>query len=441
MELAIDEPPSLFLFVEVIGNAMVYYSVNIVILILLLICSALVSGSEVAFFSLSREEIEGCKKDKSKAKQKIATILQSPKKLLATILILNNFINVAFVMLTTMIMWETFGKSPDKTVFILFTAIVTLLLMFFGEVIPKLFANQRNMRLALIMAGPLQLFYNVLHPVSWVLLTYGNFIDKRFQKKSYDPSVHELHKALEITTKYEQTSDEEKEILRGIVNFGTLTVKQIMKSRTDVTVFDKEFSFHELLDKINKSGYSRIPVFQETIDKIDGILYIKDLLPHIDEDETFKWQNLIRSAYFVPETKKIDSLLRDFQEKRVHIAVVVDEYGGTSGLITLEDIIEEIVGEINDEFDDEIVSHSKMDKNTYVFEGKTSLNDFCKVVGVDVSKFDDIKGESESLGGLILEINSTLPSVDERIVYGKYIFTIMAVDNKRIKKIKVQINE
>jgi putative hemolysin len=262
----------------------------------------------------------------------------------------------------------------------------------------------------------------------------GVFYEKRKELgiESEEQAIGKLANAKKILNTANQTA------LRGNANYILGLEREVSKFQEIVTGYNE---ISEALDKINKSGYSRIPVFQETIDKIDGILYIKDLLPHIDEDETFKWQNLIRSAYFVPETKKIDSLLRDFQEKRVHIAVVVDEYGGTSGLITLEDIIEEIVGEINDEFDDEIVSHSKMDKNTYVFEGKTSLNDFCKVVGVDISKFDDIKGESESLGGLILEINSTLPSVDEKIVYGKYVFTIMAVDNKRIKKIKVQINE
>ncbi|MDH5474407.1 MAG: gliding motility-associated protein GldE [Cyclobacteriaceae bacterium] len=441
MELAIDEPPSLFLFIEYISNYFVYYTVNGVILVVLLLFSALISGSEVAFFSLSPEQIDACRKSNNKADKKIGKLLDHPKKLLATILILNNFINVAFVLLSTMIMWKAFGKTPDNLILIVFATIVTLTLMFFGEVIPKLFANQKSLKLATIMASPLQFFYKTVKPLSWLLLTYGNFIDKRFQKKGYDPSVHELHEALEITTKHEETTQEEKEILKGIVNFGTLTVKQVMKSRTEVTAFDMEMGFHELLDKINKSGYSRIPVFVETIDKLEGILYIKDLLPFVDEDEHFNWRELIRPVYFVPETKKIDGLLRNFQEKRVHMALVVDEYGGTSGLITLEDIIEEIVGEINDEFDDENESYRKIDKATYIFEGKTSLNDFCKVVGVDSSFFDDVKGESESLGGLILEINSTLPTANEKVHFDNYVFTVMAVDHKRIKKIKVKINE
>lgn len=439
MEQSIDEPPSLYLFVEFINNSLVYFSVNSVILIVLLLCSALISGSEVAFFSLSQEEIEKCRKSNNKTKQKLGKLLDNPKRLLATILILNNFLNVAFVMFATVVMWKVFGKSPDKGIYVAYFSTVTLTLMFFGEVIPKLFANQKNITLATIMTPSLQFFYKVFKPLSWVLLTYGNFIDKHFQKKGYDTSVDELHKALEITTENEETTEEEKEILKGIMNFGTLTVKQVMKSRTEVTAFDIEIGFHELMDKINKSGYSRIPVFVETIDKIEGILYIKDLLPFVDEDEDFNWRKLIRPVYFVPETKKIDVLLRDFQEKRVHMALVVDEYGGTSGLITLEDIIEEIVGEINDEFDDDDKSYRKIDKYTYIFEGKTSLNDFFKVVGADPSIFDVVKGESESLGGLILEINSTLPTVEEKIHFDKYMFIVMAVDNKRIKKIKVKI--
>ena len=441
METAIDEPPSLLLLVEFISSPFIYYLISSAILVVLLICSAAVSGSEVAFFSLSQEQVEQCRREKSKSKNAIGHLLIHPKRLLATILILNNFINVAFVMLTTMMMWSAFGKTPDQVIFIAYTAVVTLSLMFFGEVIPKLFANQKNLKLATIMASTLLFFDKVLKPLSWVLLTYGNFIDKRFQRKGYDASVDDLNKALEITTEHEQTTEEEKEILKGIVNFGTLTVKQVMISRTDVTAFDIEMGFHELMDKINKSGYSRIPVFVETIDKIEGIIYIKDLLPFIDEEENFNWRELIRPVFFVPETKKIDSLLRDFQEKRVHMALVVDEYGGTSGLITLEDIIEEIVGEINDEFDDDDESYRKMDKDTFVFEGKTSLNDFCKVVGADPSSFDPVKGESESLGGLILEINSVLPSTDEKIHFDKFTFTVMAVDNRRIKKIKVKINE
>lgn len=441
MEAEIDEPPSPYLLAEIINDPFWYFSLNGAILILLLLASALVSGSEVAFFSLSNDDVQKCRHSRNPSKKKIAKMLDNPRRLLATILILNNFVNVAIVMLSTMMVWRTYGKDPDKAILVTFTVILVLSITFFGEIIPKLFASQNNLKLAKSVSNGLYFFDKVFKPLSWVLLNTTGIIDKRFQKKGYDVSVDELHQALEITTKHEKSSEEEKEILKGIVNFGTLTVKQVMRSRVDVTAYEGNLNFHELMDKINKSGYSRIPVFTETIDKIDGILYIKDVLPFVDEEEGYAWQDLLRPAMFVPETKKVDSLLRDFQNKRIHLAVVVDEYGGTSGIITLEDIIEEIVGEINDEFDEEYEHYNKIDNNTYLFEGRTSLNDFSKAIGVDPTDFEQVKGESESLGGLILEIHSTLPSTGEKIIYDNYTFTIMAVDDKRIKRIKVQINE
>jgi putative hemolysin len=281
------------------------------------------------------------------------------------------------------------------------------------------------------------LMNKLLSPVSWLLMTLSNLIEKRIQRKGYNVSVDELNQALEITAEGEAT-EEEKGILKGIVNFGTLSVKQVMKSRVDITAFDMEIDFHELMDQINKTGFSRIPIYNETIDKLEGILYIKDILPHIHESETFPWQEKLRPVYFVPESKKIDDLFRDFQEKQVHMAIVVDEYGGTEGLITMEDIIEEIVGEINDEFDEENeVNYRKIDSNTFIFEGKTSLNDFCKIIQVEGTVFDEIKGESESLGGLLLELNEKLPNAGEKIRFQNFLFTIVAVDNKRIKRVRV----
>jgi len=282
----------------------------------------------------------------------------------------------------------------------------------------------------------MKLAESLFSPLSWLLLSVSNFVEKRIERKDYDVSKEEIHKALEITADGEAT-EEEKEILRGIVNFGTLSVKQVMKSRLEITAFDIDLNFHELMDKINKCGFSRIPIFRETIDKIEGILYIKDLLPYLDKDENFNWHPLLRPGYFVPENKKIDSLLKDFQEKRVHISIVVDEYGGTSGLITLEDIIEEIVGEIRDEFDVDEIAYNKLDENTYVFEGRTSLNDFCKIIDKDPSIFDEVKGESESLAGLILELSSKLPRVGEKIEFRDLVFTVVAVDNRRIKRIRI----
>ena len=441
MEAGLDEPPSPYLLAEIINDPFWYFPLNGVILILLLFASALVSGSEVAFFSLSSDDLMKCKQSKNSSKRKIARMLDNPRRLLATILILNNFVNVAIVMLSTAVMWRTFGKSPEGFILALVTFGITFAIVFFGEVIPKVYATQNNLKLAILVSPTLYFFESLFKPLSWVLVTSTRIIDRRFRKKGYDVSVDELNQALEITTQHEQSTNEEKEILRGIVNFGTLTVKQVMRARMDVTAFENDMDFHELMDKINKSAYSRIPVFNETIDNIDGILYIKDILPFIDEPDEFEWQELLRPAMFVPETKKVDTLLRDFQDKRIHIAIVVDEYGGTSGIITLEDIIEEIVGEINDEFDEEYTNFNKLDNNTYLFEGKTSLNDFGKAIGIDPGVFEQVKGESESLGGLILEIHTTLPGTGEKIIYDKFTFTVMAVDNKRIKRIKVQINE
>lgn len=441
MEAVPEDPfPGILLFIEQMPA--LFYSINGIVLLALLLLSGLISGSEVAFFSLSPHEIEEFRDDKNRKLNIIARLLENPKKLLATILILNNFINIAIITLSTFLSWQIVGsKSPRGMVIVILTFLVTFAIVFIGEVVPKVYANQNNLTFARITAPLLNFSQSILHPLSWLLMSISHVIEKRVERKGYNISVDELNQALEITTG-EETSEEEKGILKGIVNFGTLTVTQVMRSRLDITAFDMEIDFHDLMDTVNKTGYSRIPVFNETIDKIEGILYIKDLLPYLDSDEQFAWQKLLRPGYFVPESKKIDALLKDFQEKRVHMAIIVDEYGGTSGLITLEDIIEEIVGEIKDEFDDDDdVAFHMIDNNTYVFEGKTSLNDFCKIVGEDVSIFEDVKGESESLGGLILEIHSKLPRVGEKINFDRFVFTVVSVDTKRIKRVRVFINE
>ncbi|TRX58471.1 gliding motility-associated protein GldE [Fulvivirga sp. M361] len=437
-----DEPPSLLLTEVLFRGDTLFFIVSGLVLLVLLILSALISGSEVAFFSFTPKDIATCKDSDRSADRKIVSLIKNPKLLLATILVGNNFINVGIVTLSTFVMWEATGtKSSEGELIAILTLIITFFIVFFGEVLPKVYATPNNLSFARFTCHFIKVLEVIFMPLSWILMSMSNVIDKRFQKKGYDISVEELHQALELTTENEETTEEEKDILKGIVNFSTLTVKQVMRSRMDIKAFDSEIHFHDLMDKINKSGFSRVPVFTETIDNIDGILYIKDLLPHTDQDEHFKWQKLLRPGFFVPETKKIDSLLKDFQEKRVHMAIVVDEYGGTSGLITLEDIIEEIVGEINDEFDDEDVIYNRIDHQTYVFEGKTTLNDFCKLVDESPTTFDTVKGESESLGGLLLEINSRLPSAGERINFDKFVFTVMAVDNKRIKKVRVRIKE
>jgi gliding motility-associated protein GldE len=407
-----------------------------------MISSAIVSGSEVAYFSLSPDEIDECGNSKEAKEQNLAKLLDKPKRLLATILILNNLVNISMVTLSTFMMWRILGTTSNDGVpaFVL-AIIITLLIVFFGEVIPKVYATQNNLKVARFSGSALIFFDKVFKPLSLLLLTMSSVIEKRVVKKGYELSVDELNHAVELTTSNAETTTEQRDILKGIVNFGTFTVKQVMRSRVDVTALEGTLNFHELMEKINKTGYSRIPIFTETIDNIDGVLYIKDILPYIEEKERFDWKKLLRPVYFVPETKKIDGLLKDFQEKRVHVAIVVDEYGGTSGLITLEDIIEEIVGEINDEFDENNKPYKTLDKNTFVFEGKTSLNDFCKVVDVDPSAFEEVKGESESLGGLLLELNAVIPAPGEKILYDQYTFTVIAVDKKRIKEIKVQIND
>ena len=442
MEVSIDEPPTRFLLDIVLSSHFWYFLFTGMLFLFLIISSAIVSGSEVAYFSLSANDIDKCKTSNHSREQNIAKLLERPKRLLATILILNNLVNVSMVTLSTFMMWRMLGTTDESGIvaFVLII-IVTLLIVFFGEVIPKVYATQNNVGVASFVSSAWIFFQKVFNPLSLLLLSMSNVIEKRVERKGYELSVDELNHAVELTTNNSETTTEQRDILKGIVHFGTYTVKQVMRSRVDVTALEGTLNFYELMDKINKTGFSRIPIFTETIDNIDGVLYIKDILPYVEEKEDFDWKFLLRSVYFVPEKKRIDGLLKDFQEKRVHLAIVVDEYGGTSGLITLEDIIEEIVGEINDEFDEDNKHYTTLGKNIYVFEGKTSLNDFCKVIDVDPRVFEEVKGESESLGGLLLEINAVIPKTGEKIVYNGYIFTIEAVDNKRIKKIKVQIDE
>lgn len=435
-----DDPyPSYHLLAQISSISWSYLLINGIVFILLLVSSALVSGSEVAFFSLTNEDLGEIAEENTDRGKKVIELVSSPKNLLSTILILNNLINIGIVTLTTFVSWAIFGMNATGIVVIVIQTIgVTFAIVFFGEIVPKVYANKAKVAFSMIMAPSISFFSTVLKPISMFLMAFSNFLEKKIEKRGYSLSVDELNQALELTT--EDTPSEEKEILRGIVNFGTLTVKQVMQSRMDITAVDVEMDFHELMDKINKSGYSRIPVYEETIDNIQGILYIKDLLPYIENDEDFKWIELIRKSFFVPENKKVDSLLKDFQNKRVHMAIVVDEYGGTSGLVTLEDLIEEIIGEINDEFDDhDDVFFQEIDPSTFIFEGKVSLNDFSKKLEIDSQIFDHVKGESESLGGLLLELNSKLPKNGTKIQFEDFTFTVLAVDAKKIKKVKVHV--
>ncbi|KEO73498.1 gliding motility-associated protein GldE [Anditalea andensis] len=435
-----DDPyPSIILLAEAFQASAGYIMINCLIFIILLIFSALVSGSEVAYFSLSHEDLNQLNQDGDVEANRIIHLVENPQQLLSTILILNNLLNVAIVTLTTFITWAILGDAEiTPWIIAIQTVGVTFAIVFFGEIVPKVYANKARVSFAKTMSGTLNFFYISLKPLSLFLMSISNVIENRIEKKGYSLSVDELHKALEMTS--DSSSTEEKDFLKGIVNFSTLSVRQVMQSRMDITAVDIDMDFHELMDRINKSGYSRIPVFNDTIDNIEGILYIKDLLNHIDKDENFAWQALLRKCLFVPENKKVDSLLKDFQLKRVHMAIVVDEYGGTSGLVTLEDLIEEIIGDINDEFDE--IDHTlfkQLDANTYIFEGKVSLHDFCKKLDLDAQLFDDVKGDSESLGGLLLEINSKLPKGGTKIVYDRFTFTVMAVDTRKIKRVKVHI--
>jgi putative hemolysin len=436
-----DDPyPSILMLAEAFQASAGYIVINGFIFIVLLIFSALVSGSEVAYFSLSHDDLNQLNAEGDQSAQRIIKLVEHPQKLLSTILILNNLINIGIVTLTTFITWSIMGTTVATAAVILVQTVgVTFAIVFFGEIVPKVYANRARIPFAKVMSGSLSFFSTVLKPLSAFLMALSNIIENRIEKKGYTLSVDELHRALEITGQH--TTTEEKDFLKGIVNFSTLSVRQVMQSRMDITAIDVEMDFHELMDKINKSGYSRIPVYEDTIDNIKGILYIKDLLNYIDKDEHFNWQELIRKGMFIPENKKVDSLLKDFQKKRIHMAIVVDEYGGTSGLVTLEDLIEEIIGEINDEFDDtDDIYFKQIDDNTFVFEGKISLHDFCKKLDLDIQVFEEVKGDSESLGGLLLEINSKLPKGGAKIKFDRFLFTIMAVDTRRIKKVKVQIH-
>ncbi len=439
---SIDDPwPGVLLLFNFISNSVAFTALGGgLILLLLLILSAIISGSEIAFFSLSTEDLDQCRASKNPLEKNLVALLDQPKKLLATILIMNNLVNIAFVIISTLIAWKIFGNQHQDNLLILgLTAFNTFAIVLFGEIIPKVYANQNNLIFAKRTASFLKAANYFFYPLSWSLQTMTSIIEKRVDRRGYNLSMDELEHALEIATD-EHTSEEEKEILKGIVNFGSLTVKQVMHSRMDISAFDIDTDYNTLIKEIDNLSFSRIPVYRETIDKIEGILYVKDLLPHLEKGNNFKWQNLLRPGFFIPESKKIDALLRNFQEKRVHMAIVVDEYGGTSGLITLEDIIEEIVGEINDEFDDDDVAYNKLDDATYIFEGKTSLNDFCKIINEEPALFEEIKGESESLGGLLLELHSKLPRIGDKINFDKFVFTIVSVDSKRIKRVRVYIN-
>ena len=430
------EPPSL-LFITILSYT---YITSIVILFVLLFCSALISGAEVAFFSLNAVDVE---EDEAKPSRKLLIIkklLSKPKKLLATILVANNFINIAIVLLFDSLTAVLFsGVSEDYHLrFILEVGVVTFLILLFGEILPKIYASRNKLKFAKMMAYPLNIMDTLLSPVSLPMRSVTLYIHKKFGKQKSDISVGRLSQALELTDEKDTTSEEQK-ILKGIVTFGNTDTKQVMKYRMDIFALNEEKNFEEIMPEIIARGHSRIPVYKDNIDTITGILYVKDLLPFIDS-KVLDWQKLKREPYFVPENKKLDDLLSEFKQMKMHLAIVVDEYGGTSGLISLDDILEEIVGEISDEFDDEDLVFSKLDDHTFVFEGKTPLKDFYRVIKLeDPQLFEASKGEADTLAGFLLEISRGFPKKNEILRFHNYAFTIEAFDNKRIKQIKLSI--
>ncbi len=414
---------------------------NFIMILILLFCSALISGAEVAYFSLNPNEIEKLTNDKTKKATLVLKLLKNPNKLLATILISNNFINIAIIILAT---YFTKGilMFPENSMleFLVQVVAITFLIVLFGEITPKVYANRNAFWFSKQMSIPLSMSSKLFTPLSYLLTSSTSFIDKRLKRKKEAVSMDEIAEALELTTENHQTEEEQK-ILKSIVEFGNIDVKEIMKSRVDVVAIEQNLVFENVIELVVDSGFSRIPVYNDKFDDVIGVLYVKDLIPYIDEKNNFNWQKLIRTAFFVPETKMINDLLKEFQEKKIHLAIVVDEYGGTSGIVTLEDILEEIVGEINDEFDDDGNVFSKLDDYTYIFEGKISVNDFLKTVRGEADFFNNFKGDSDSLAGLILEIKGEIPKKGEIIKLKPYTFTIESSDRRRIKRIKVQIKK
>lgn len=402
-------------------------------MVLLLFCSALISGSEVALFSLSPQQVNDIEaEDKTKNKH-LLKLLRMPEQLLATILIANNFVNVGIVILSSFITNSLVDFSNAETIgFIVQVVIITFLLLLFGEIIPKVYATQTSVRFSKFMAFPLFYLEKIFRPLSVILIKSTSIVNKRISKKQ-NISMGDLSQALELTA---DEITEEMEILEGIVNFGNINVEEIMKSRVDVIAMDVRDGFGKVKSTIIESGYSRIPVYDGTFDSVRGILYVKDLLPHHHKPNTFRWQSIIRPPYYVPETKKINDLLEEFQTQKNHMAIVVDEYGGTSGIITMEDILEEIIGDITDESDEEKDTFTLEKDGSYLFEGKTLLNDFFKIVDLDSDIFENVKGDADTLAGLLLEIKGEIPQKKEEFTYESYRFIVEAVDNRRIKKIR-----
>lgn len=411
---------------------------GLIAIVVLLGISSFLAAAEVAYFSLEPAEMEMLNSDKDQSAARVLTLIEKPKKLLATLLIWINFLNIGVVVISTYISEELLNFSDNPLInFLIQVIAVTFLILLVAEVIPKIYSTQQPVRVAKFMAGPVNVLQTIASPLSSLLMASTSIIDKKVKKRGHNISVDQLSHALELTTT--EGNEQEQKILEGIVKFGNTEVSEIMRSRLDISAFEYDTPFDLLLKNIIEAGFSRIPVYKETLDQVEGVLFVKDLLKHLDKPADFKWQELLSPAFFVPGTKKLDDLLKEFQHKKIHLAIVVDEYGGTMGLVTLEDILEEIVGDISDEFDDEDVIYSKLDDNNYVFEGKILLNDMFRILDIDGNAFDDHRGDSDTLAGFILEISGRMPRKNEKLDFENYRFTIESADGRRIKRVKLTI--
>ena len=426
------------LFTEILYYLGINYQFNfdIFLLVILLIFSGFISGSEVALFSLSKSEIES--KSDLKSFKIITNLLEKPNKLLATILVVNNLINIGIVILFTKL-GEIFFSAIESPLIKFFIEIVvaTFLILLFGEILPKIYASRNNINFSRIIAYPLRILDVIFSPISLPMQKFSNYIKNKLAIQNSNISIDQISHALDLTRPEDSTKQEQK-ILKGIVNFGNIDTKEIMRPRIDIFALDSKLKSEEIIKSITTTNHSRIPVFDENLDKIIGVLHIKDLLPFLDKKE-FQWKELLREPLFIPENKKLDDLMLEFQEKKVHLAIVVDEYGGTSGLVSLEDVIEEIVGDISDEFDDDDLLYSKIDDQNFIFDGKTSLHDLCRIINENKNIFDQYKGDAETIAGFILEISKSFPKKNSKINFMKFIFTIESIDKKRIKQIKLTI--
>lgn len=406
---------------------------------MLLLMSGFASASEIAFFSLSPQDLDQLDPERDSRDAGIQQLRDDSERTLATILITNNFVNVTIIMLCNYIFSSLVSFKEEWLEFLCITVLLTFLLLLFGEIMPKVYSRQDPLRFCRKAVHGILLLRSFFWPLGTVLIKSGVIAEKAVPKENRQLSVDDLEQALELTDK-EDIKDEQS-MLKGIIRFGDETAKEVMTSRQDIVDIDINSSFQDVLNCIVENNYSRIPVYQDNDDNIRGVLYIKDLLPHLSKPVSFRWQSLIRPSYFVPETKKIDDLLREFQDNKVHIAIVVDEFGGTSGLVTLEDILEEIVGEINDEYDEDDKTYAKLNYNTYLFEGKTLLSDFCKILQVDDDEFADDEGDADTLAGLLLELKGDFLTMHEKIDYKHYTFEVMALEGRRISRVKVTIHE